>query len=366
MSQHEVWLSRPDGTRLALLDNVAGFEYSIALHDVGACTVVLPGSFDFSLLAIDNRLEFWRSPVGGSLTLERVYLIRKRTRQTDANGVRSIEVVGLDGNHLAQRRIIAYYAGDEEGQMTARADDMCRDLVLANLGSEGTAARQINSAYLSVAPARSAGGTATHSFSWRNLLETMQDIAEAAEGAGTAVYWHFADATPSKWEFRTYTGQPGIDHTYPSGQNPVLLGLEYGNLAEPRVEEDYSDEVTYVYGGGEGEDDDRLIMTAEDTARSGRSPFGRMEAFEDARSEEEDEGVTAAAQRRLKEGQPKLRFTARVVDSPGCRYGLHWRWGDRLTALYEGATYAALVRAVRVAVDGQGKEQVEARLEVDE
>ena len=58
--KYEIWLSRDDGTRLALLDNVSQFEYAISLHQVGACVVHLPGTFDKTLLAADRRIEIWR------------------------------------------------------------------------------------------------------------------------------------------------------------------------------------------------------------------------------------------------------------------------------------------------------------------
>lgn len=363
MSTFEVWLCRDDGTRLTLLDTTAGFDYAVALHDVGACSLVLPGSFDRSLLAPDRRLEFWRAPAGGALALERVYLIRHLTDSTDREGRRTITVIGLDGNHLLKRRNVAYNEWSAQAEQTDQADDMARAVVIDNLGADAVAARQISTTYLSVAAERSAGPSLTMSFPRRDVLTVLQDIAKAADSAGTAVYWHMHDATPTAWQFRTYTGQPGADHTYPDGQNPVLLSLELGNLAEPTLDEDWSEEITYAYAGGAGEGEDRLIQTAEDTARSGRSLFGRCEGWADAGSEETDEGVLAAAQRLLAEGKPRVTLAASIVDSAGTRYGLHWRWGDRVTMVYAGRTMDAIVRAVRVRVDGNGKETIEARLE---
>ena len=366
MSTFEVWLCRDDGTRLALLDTAAGFEYSIALHDVGACSLVLPGSFDRSLLAPDRKLEFWRQPPNGALALERVYLIRRLVSATDAEGRATIKLIGLDGNHLLKRRIVAYAAGAAQASMTDQADDMARAVVIDNLGADATAARQISSTYLTIAAERSAGPSLTLSFSRDNVLEVLKDVAAAAQTAGTAVYWHVVDATPAQWQFRTYTGQPGADHSYPDGVNPVLLSLELGNLAEPELDEDYTQEVTYAYAGGQGEGADRVVATAEDTARSGRSLFGRCEGWGDSRNEDSTGGVTAQAQRLLDEGRPKLRFAAKIVDSAGNRYGIHWRWGDRVTAIYSGYTFEAIVRAIRVSVDGNGKEAIDARLEVEE
>jgi hypothetical protein len=248
--------------------------------------------------------------------------------------------------------------------MTDQSDDMCRAIVLDNLGSDAATARQISSTYLSLAAERSAGASLTKGFSRRNVLTVLQEIADVAATAGTPIYWHMVDVDQQQWEFRTYTGQPGIDHTYPAGNGPVLLGLEYGNLAEPVLDVDYTAEVTYVYAGGQGEGEARTIQTAVDVARTGRSQFGRCEAFADARNDATTAGVLAAAQQALQEGRPRLRFSAKLVESSGTRYGIHWRWGDRVTAMYAGESYNAMIRTITVTVDGNGKESIAAGLEV--
>lgn len=365
MADYELWLNKDDGTALGVLDTVVSFEYAMAVHQVGACSLVLPGSFDTALLQPDNRIAVWRTPAGGARNLERVYLIRRLLDTTDADGKRTLTVTGLDGNDLLARRIVAYVSGAAQAVMTDQADDMCKAVVTDNLGTDAVAARQL-STYLSVQGDLAAGPSITMAFAWRDVLTTLQDIAEAARQAGTAVYWDVVPLSATTWEFRTATGQPGADHSYPSGVNPVLLGLEYGNLQEPSLERDWSEEVTYVYAGGQGEGAARTIVEVEDTARSGRSVLGRREAFEDARDDTTTAAVTARANSRLSTGRPRLRFSGKIVDSPGTRYGIEWRWGDRLTATYQGQTVEAIVKAVKVSVDDNGKETLDARLEVEE
>ena len=81
------------------------------------------------------------------------------------------------------------------------------------------------------------------------------------------------------------------------------------------------------------------------------------------RNESTTAGVLAAAQQMLADGRPRLRFAAKIVESAGTRYGIHWRWGDRVTALYAGETYDAMIRAIVVSVDatGQGDDRGPAR-----
>jgi len=364
MSNYEIFLSRDDGTRLALLDTVGSFDYSIVLHGIGVCTLTLPDTFDRTLLAADRRIEVWRQPEDGALALERVYLVRRLTDTSDRNGVRNVKVVALDGNHLLKRRTVAYNEGSAQATMTECADDMCKYIVYYNLMVGALAARRISSTYLTGQALAAVGPILTMAFSRRNVLTVLQDIAKAADAVGTPVYWHVADATPTQWEFRTSLGQPGMNHSYPSGQNPVLLSAELGNLAEPSLDEDFSDEVNYAYAGGKGEAEDRLIQMAEDTVRSGRSLFGRCEGFINAsNSQETTADILAAANQLLADGEPKLALSASIVDGPGTRYGLHWRWGDRVTMVYAGRTMDAIVRAVQVSVAAGGKETITAHLE---
>ncbi len=368
MSSYEFWLDRDGGTRLRLLDSVVSFEYALVVHDVSVLTLTLPGSFDKALLEPDRRIEVWRAPEGGSLQLERVFLLRRRLDKTDEHGKRTIAVTAYDGNYLLSGRIAAYAAGAAQVYATQEADELMRVALGWNLDSVyAPAARAISSSYFTM-PLLSTyvGPVLTKGWAWRNVLPVLQEIAQAADEAGTPIYWDMVPVSATAWEFRTRSGQPGYDHSYPDGQHPVLLGLEYGNLAEPALDEDWTNEVTYVYGAGQGEGAARTISGVEDTARSGRSLFGRREALADARNESTTAGVTAAANARLREGRPRRTFSAKIVDSPGTRYGLHWRWGDKVSACYDGQQFDCIVRVVRVALDGNGKETVEARLEVQE
>jgi hypothetical protein len=365
MAKFEVYLSTDTGTRLALLDMLSSLEYSMVIHGVGACKIVLPNSFNITLLKPDYRIEIWRASEGGALRLERVYMIRSLLQATDAEGVSTITVTAYDGNYLLTSRIVAYAAGSAQSTMTDQADDMCKAIMTDAFGADATAVRQISSTYLSIDSDLAAGPSITKSFAHGQVLSVLQGIAETARAAGTDIYWDVEPTSNVQWRFRTNTGQLGQDHSYPSGLNPVILSLEHGNLSEPQLEQDYTDEVTYAYAGGQGEAANRTIVEAEDTTRSGRSIFGRREGWTDARNESTTGGVTAVANAALAEGRPRLRFSGKLVDSIGTKYGVHWRWGDRLTASYQGQEYSSVIRAVLVQVDANGKETIEARLETE-
>ncbi len=364
MAEYELWMARDDGTRLALIDTFAKLDYVLLAHDIGACSLVLPGDFDTALIAPDRRLVVSRAPHGGKLQLEDAYFLRRWADATDDNGVRTITATGYNGLYLAAGRIVAAAAGSAAAEKTDYIDDMMKDIITEQLGASAAAARQISSSYLSVQGDLSAGPSVTKGFAWQNVLKVLQDLADVAWQAGTQVYFGMVPVSSTAWEFRTRTGQLGQDHTYPNGVNPVLLGLEYGNLRAPRVEWDYTDERTYVYAGGQGQGTAREIVEVEDTVRSGRSLFGRREAFADARNDASTNAATAAGNAALANARPKLRFSASIIENANTRYGIEWGWGDKLSAVYQGQQYDAMVRMVHVSVDQNGKETIEAKLEV--
>jgi hypothetical protein len=96
------------------------------------------------------------------------------------------------------------------------------------------------------------------------------------------------------------------------------------------------------------------------------SPWARREGFVDARNLTATASIQDAADRGLAEGRPRRLFTARITDAPGTRYGQDWGLGDEITAFYAGLRFNCLIRSVHVAVNGEGRETIDARLEADE
>lgn len=363
-STHELYLTMDDGTKLALLKDWLNLDYTRVINNVGVINLLLPGTFDRSILHADQRIEVWRAPEGGAMKVRRIYFIRRITDSTDEGNLRSILVEGFDTNMLLILRIIAAAAGSADAAKTAAIDDMMKAIVRESSGTLAAAARQFNTSYFSVQADLTAGPSITKSFSWRNVHNVLLDLAEAARQAGTEVYFDIVPTTPTTFEFRTNTGQPGMDHTYPNGVSPVIFSLENGNLRNPKLIEDWSEELTYIYAAGQGEGAFRTTYAAEDTARSGRSIWGRREGFKDARNESTLAGVTNSANEMLASGEPRVLFGASLLDTPQARYGVDWDWGDRVTTEYQGQR-DGLVRADRVIVNSQGKEMIEARIEVD-
>lgn len=356
-TQYEIWLARDDGTRLAILDQTGGFSYTLVVNNVGYFTLTLPGTFDRTLLKKDRRVLFWRKPPGGALKLPFVGLIRRVRTSTDSRGLTTRRVSGYDLTGLLKRRVVAYAAGSASAAMTDQADDLLTELAKDNLGADATAARQLSSTYFSVAASPAAGPSITKAFAYRNVLDVMREVADASRQAGTYLFFGIVPTSESAFEFRTRTGEWGRDRTSDSG-NGLVFGLEFGNLANPMLDEDATDEVNFAYGLGRGEEDDRNVQTSEDTTRSGASLFARSEAAANAVHETTDAGVTDVADARVQKGRPVTVFTADLLSVPGSEFGQDYDFGDRVTVTYDGLQFDALIRAATVTVDENGRETI--------
>lgn len=364
MINYELWLL-DDGARdvrLELIDNAARIEYVKVVGDVGWLAVWLPydTSKVYNSIRPDHRLALWRQPYDGGLELETIAFARRWAYETNDAGLTTLRLSGPDLNDLLRRRIVAYNAESAEAAMTDEADDMMRAVVVDNLGSDAATARQFS---ITVGEEQSAGPSITKAFSRQNVLSVLQGIQAASLAEDDECFFAIVPLSPYDYQFNTYNTQPGADRTA-GGRRPLFFGLEYGNIVSPFYEQDYSDEVTFVYAGGMGRASDRNVQTAEDATRSNRSEWGRIEAFTSAINATTDNGVTAAAKDRLEKGRPSIKFSAQLLSTPQTPYGgSGWRVGDRVTVDHLKRRFTCLVRAVHVIVDGDGRERIIAHAE---
>lgn len=369
-SEFEVWLTEDTGSRFQLLNNFVWIGYTRVLNGIGRLTLVMPSDFDISIAKIDRKIEVWRKPSTGVQSLENAFFIRRPVTRTRADGVTNFRLHAPDPNELLSRRIVAYTAGSSQAEKFDFADDMMKEIVDENLGPSAGAARDLTNAGFTIAGSVSLGPSLEKSFARRNVLDVIKDLSDAAREAGTEVYFDVVQAQPAVGavnavlEFRTYIDQRGQDRRVGSGGNPIQIGLEFGNLEFPDFEEDYNEEVNFVYAGGQGEGEDRVIQTASDDPRINISLWNRREVFRDARHQHNPDSVLATAESRLIQGRPKQRFSGELISIPGSEYGKDWGFGGRVTVIYEGRQLDAMVRAVSVSLSQEGNESIRGLLEV--
>ena len=362
---YEIWWTDDKGMRLALVDRVFDAEFLRVCNDVGRFSMRVPTDlFNMRTLKRDQMIQVWRKPRGGSLSLFRAYFIRNWTfRRQGASLVCTIS--GPDSMDLLRRRLIVNYAGTAEATKTDYPDDMMKEIVdeqMVNDASDpAAAAGSRDYANLSVQAEASAVTSITRSFPWQNVFSVIQDLADASRAAGEETFFDVAPIVSSNsisFQFQTKTGQPGADLT-----DRVVFDEARGNLIDSILTYESDDEVNYVYAGGLGQEDNRNIQQAYDAARYNVSIWNRREGWAYAVLERTDAGVLDVADGKLKEGEPRLTFSALPLDVEGTRFGVHWNFGDKVTARFLGIDYETIVRKVLLRLTDDGKETIESRME---
>jgi len=370
--QYELWLTTDSGVRLKSLHHAIWFQASRVVNRIGHMSMRVPWTFDDSLIQPDRMVQIWRAPSGGKPKLWRPYFIRKWRFETGTSGDEFVYLYGVDPNDLLRRRIVAHYAGETNATATAEeADDLMKRIVTDAIADGTNPAPSAGTrawSDFSVAGDLTLGPQLTKEFAWEQLLTAsgtglLPDIAEAAKEAGTEVFFDVAVASVSSssisFQFRTYTGQPGMDMT-----SKARFDKEKA-LKSPFLEYDYEKEANYVYAGGRGIEDAREVQQVYEADRYNLSKWNRCEGFEYAITQGEvANAVREAGRAALREGRPVRKFQAELVDTSSTRFGLHWDWGDKVRARYRDQEFDAIVRTVVLNVAGE-KEQVQARMEYE-
>lgn len=368
---YELWLTDDFGQPLAQLTTFLTLEASRVVNQIGFFNLTMPLSFNPALIQADRMVQLWRAPRGGRKVLWRVYFVRK-WEFSIRGGENIISFGGPDTNDLLRRRIVAAFTGSAESSQTDFADDMMKAVVtqaladgVAPVPTEGT--REWGD--LSIAADLGLGPTITKSFPFKQLLTTsgqgvLPSLAKAAKEEGTEVFFDIVPnviaASSASFQFQTFIGQPGQDKT-----SRVVFDAIRNNMANPRLEYDYTEEKNYIYGGGQGEASDRNIQQVADSDRYTISQWARSEGFADARDQSTDNGVIAAANGALNAGRQKIRFSAIPLDVKGTRFGRDWDVGDKVTERFLNIEFFPIIKGVSISVNERGEESIGARLDYE-
>ena len=371
MADYELWFADDLGNRLAYINDCQSFEYVKTLGDIGYGTFSFPqNSQIYDNQIPDRRILVYRRNTNGSLSLDFTWLLRRFSYNTTIQGQTNIHLAGFDLNSLLDRRIIAYYAASSESSKADFADDMMKEIVTENLltnadysGTPTTYNRDISSYGFSVERDLGIGPSIDKGFAWRNVLKVLQDIQATSKQLDNEVFFGFVPTSEKTAEFRTWLGNG--DRTLATGVNPVVFSLAWGNLIEPRLTYDFTEENNLVYGGGRGNEDARTIATAYDEGRAVLSRLGHNEAFYNASISDDSNIVEDAANQQLGLQRPKNILIGTLLDTPLTPYGglQGWQLGNKVTINYVGKQFNVIIRSISVRVNDNGKEIIRSRIE---
>lgn len=368
-ARHRLALFTDIGLQLSELSQVESFTYYRVANGVGGFKMVFKDDFDVGLIDVDHIIQFWRQAPGGEELLMMSGFCRKWGWHEDRNGSDKFFVQGVDQNDLIDRRIIAWYAEEDESVKTDPADDLIKAIVRENMGTlapvdEAGRPRAYDADYFTVMADTSEGPSVTRSFAWRYVMPVIREIAQSSRDLGYPLYWDVVpSAAPAVFEFQTYIPYLGVDRSMGSAV-PVIFSRKFQSLSKPRWEEDWFEERNYVYGGGQGEDWDRMIDPEDDVWRMHKSIFNRRECFQDAREESTQIGVANKAFERMQKERPFVLFKADVLDSSRTVFGVDWNYGDNVTARYKGREFSGVIDGYTMEVDKKGDEKFKARMEI--
>lgn len=361
---YEVWLADPSGNLLDVIDEWVSLSYNRAVNNIGALELTLDGTYaNPTFIKLDGRVAVYRD---GVLDTETTWLIRRVIKTLDETGRRVINVGCVSANEILSRRIVAYDHGTSYASKSDKADSMMKAIVSENFGSSASDTNRSIASYLTVETSASIGPNVTKSFAWNNVLEVIQDISQSSIAAGSAVFFDVVSPTLSTFEFRTYRGRRGLDHSFPNGVAPVVLSPTRGTLTSVLSSHDWSEEVSYVYAGGLGFSQFQFVATASSSDRIGQSPLNRRETFVSAQETAVASAINDEANAALRSLRPKRVFQGELVSVPGAtEYNIHWRFGDLVTVEFEGETLDCSIDAVQVKLE-EGREMIMATLRVEE
>lgn len=361
-SVYKVSYYNPAGLRLIESLPFSSFEFIRKENEYGIFTVRIPPNYPVDFFKEDGRLELWRSINSGTFTLQgqTPFLIR-RPHYYRSNGEDIIELQGYDLIEILNRRIVAYESGTTYTEKLGIADDVIKDLVRENFGASAIDTARNLSAYISVQANTSLGAIVGDSISNKKIYDAAKNFASASASAGVRVLFDFVKLSDNSYEFRTWKDHRGQDHTQP-GAGQVVVSVERGNLKDPDIILDYTDETNYVYAAGKGDEATRITTEVSDSVRIGKSPFARSEYFENASNVTDLTTLGKVANAALANGRPRIQFNGQVLETPSTMYGIHYGYGDLIKAEYRGYSFNCRVDTVRISFDRQNGEQFEIRL----
>ncbi len=366
-AEYEIRVRDPAGVQIAAINRFTILEYTLVENDVGSLFLTRNEGIPYEWFQTDVRLEVWRSIDGGSERLEgdTVWFVRKPEQQTTDR--RMLYLAAYSAKHLLKRRVIAYKSGTAQATKTGAASNIMKAVVRENLGASATDTARIMSG-LQVAADNGLGFSTSKSFSFRNVLTVLQELAADSAENGTYLSFDIVRVDDTTLEFRTYANMRGNDHRHYVSANPVIISPDTGTLANVMMADDATEEVNFAYALGQGEGSARELQSAYNAARVAVSPYNRIEDAVEASNVAlgDTASLLAEAKARVRQGRVRTAFTGELREARDLRYGVHFGWGDAITAQVGTRSFNCRIDQLRMYINVEQGEAVNVSLRNDE
>lgn len=265
-------------------------------------------------------------------------IIESVTRDT---GTGMMSVTGFTLSGLLKRRacVPPVQAGDAYGydRITADAESVMRHYVENNVVNPQSTARRMTC----IALEAENGKRGMKSVPWSARFEQLDELLASIGAYCDAGYAIIPDFRTGKLVF-TYL--PGRDRTGAQGSARVTFSMHMGNVSGTVETQSAQQAKNAAVVGGAGEDEDRLILSV---CPGGEAGIGRREMFVDAGSVDDPQEIAYEGERRLSQYPLIHSIRADVLETPSCRYGVHWELGDLVTVTTPDVQMTARITEVQ-------------------
>lgn len=356
------------GTRRLVLDGWEYSEYTQRVSDPWNHLIRINVSIE------DERVDFFRE------TMTRDWIIEMH--RTSAFGTRELIYEGFnrtivdqikqDGSvvftlygtgylDLVKRRIVVPPVGQENSEKTGVSGTIMGQFLDEQAINPTDTARKLSG--LSLGTTTGIGGNAAYAARYTNLFTVISRLAEQGGVdfgiSKGAVVGTFIFDVRTLWGTDRSVGNLG-------GNPPTIFDVAFNNMEIPILSLNGSDEVTFVYIGGQGQGTARTIRTLEDTAASAISPWNRQEAFVDARNESTNDGLDTHGQAYLNDHRYIERLTFNIEQTEGTQWLRDWELGDIITARYGGRQFSKKITKITVVSSaGESGNPIQETIDVD-
>ena len=139
------------------------------------------------------------------------------------------------------------------------------------------------------------------------------------------------------------------------GNQPTVFSFLFGNMAIPILSINASDEKNFIYVGGPGQGTERQVEVVSSPTTK---PWGRKEAFVEARQQDSDISIlsTGLAYLESKKKAEELNFD--IIQTVGSRWLVDWDLGDLITARYFDKVFDKKIVEVGVVVSAEASSEL--------
>ena len=320
-----------DLTPLGLAEDFTSLTWTRRAREPSECEIKLPvSSLAVDLLAIGNLVMKLEDETGEAMQIE------SREIEMDDEGRETLTVKARGLMSWLSRRV-NLTAYDETSDMTPQA--IAYMLIKANATAPSAAKRKLPL----ILNERSGFGQDEVTFSASEYQDIGDLVADQLEEGEMNL---FVTTDPVAGT-HTLDIRQADDKTAASAQ-PVLISIDFGTLATPKITETREPYKNIAYTQG-GDDDIAAVEAGADTSVSGIDRFEMgvsatdiKKSYTDANGNEKTRSAAKVRTLLAKRGRRELAracaemtsFEGEVVQSDGLRYGRDYDVGDRVTCMY--------------------------------